>query len=388
MMQLDWDPEVDSPATIGIIGGGPVGIEAAIYARFLGYFVSIFEERRVAHRMLDWHTRPLAVPMSQCTTSLGHAAILAQNPDYQRCPADQIGTGQSYANDYLIPLAKTDLLFDDIHFLSPVQDVSRLATFSTDQVLPQERANDEFRILVHGRHRGPWIARADIVIDCRGVHQQMAGMGPGGGLAIGELDLRDTFYKHSPRDRKFELRALKDRRICLVGRTWRAAQFANEFMEIFGNATDTRLTWVLPLQPPEIIAPIVEHIRQAEPPNISLQTALGVEQIERSQDSMYALKLLQDDDSLISIECDVVCQATDGRSAPLSRECNETELGADYPRFLTMEPGFYRLRAGSVEQGAGVGLAQAFDAIRSLFALIAGRSDLDLYSIMEKQQAR
>ena len=59
-MQFDWDPEVETPATIAIIGGGPVGIEAAIYARFLGYFVSIFEQRRVSHRMLDWHDRTLA----------------------------------------------------------------------------------------------------------------------------------------------------------------------------------------------------------------------------------------------------------------------------------------------------------------------------------------
>jgi Alanine dehydrogenase/PNT, C-terminal domain len=150
---MDWDPEVDAPATIAVIGGGPVGIEAAIYARFLGYFVSIFEERRVAHRMLDWHERPLAVPVSQCTTPLGHAAILAQNPDIVRRSAEDFFTGKSYAEEYLLPLAKTDLLFDDIHFLSPVHDVSRRCLLATDDVAAQERANDEFRILVDGTSR-------------------------------------------------------------------------------------------------------------------------------------------------------------------------------------------------------------------------------------------
>ncbi|MFN5103922.1 MAG: hypothetical protein ACK5GJ_14110, partial [Planctomycetota bacterium] len=52
---LPWDPEMESPATIAILGAGPMGIEAALYARFLGYHVSIFETRRVAHRMLDWN---------------------------------------------------------------------------------------------------------------------------------------------------------------------------------------------------------------------------------------------------------------------------------------------------------------------------------------------
>ncbi len=28
----NWDPEVESPATIAVIGGGPTGIEAALYA--------------------------------------------------------------------------------------------------------------------------------------------------------------------------------------------------------------------------------------------------------------------------------------------------------------------------------------------------------------------
>ena len=99
MMELDWDPEVESPATIAVIGGGPVGIEAAIYGRFLGYYVSIFEERRVAHRMLDWHDRPLAVPVSQCTTSLGHATITAQNPEYKRRSPDDFYTGRTYAEE-------------------------------------------------------------------------------------------------------------------------------------------------------------------------------------------------------------------------------------------------------------------------------------------------
>ena len=155
-MELEWDPEVEAPATIAIIGAGPVGIEAAIYARFLGYFVSIFEQGRVAHRMLDWHNRPLDVTVQDCTTSLGHAAIAAQNPDYVRKKPDERFTGMTYAEEYLLPLAKTDLLFDDIHFLSPVADVSRYRTLVSDKIELQERCNDEFRILVEGRHRGPW----------------------------------------------------------------------------------------------------------------------------------------------------------------------------------------------------------------------------------------
>ena len=245
MIELNWDPEVESPATIAIIGGGPVGIEAGIYARFLGYFVSIIEERRIAHRMLDWNDRPLAVDVSQCTTSLGHAAILAQYPDYVRRRPDEIYTGKSYAEEYLLPLAKTDLLFDDIHFLSPVSDVSRVQTYVSDAIEPQERCNDEFRIVVEGRHRGTWVSRADVVLDCRGAAQKWSGIGPGGGQAIGEAKVRDSFMKHTPRDRKFELKQIAGKRVCLIGQTIRAVQFATEFVALCSGNQDMRLHWVV-----------------------------------------------------------------------------------------------------------------------------------------------
>ena len=178
---LAWDPEMESPATIAILGAGPLGIEAALYARFLGYHVSIFETRRVAHRMLDWNLRPLEEPAGKITTSLGLSALQAQDPTYIPPEPSRIFNGKQYAEEYLLPLAKTDLLFDDIHFLSPVIDISRFRVASQpvagrfDEYPWQERCNDEFRILVEGRHRGTWVSRADCIIDCREIEPLVSG---------------------------------------------------------------------------------------------------------------------------------------------------------------------------------------------------------------------
>ena len=391
MMELGWDPEVESPATIAIIGAGPVGIEAAIYARFLGYYVSIFEERRVGHRMLDWHNRPLAVPLSECTTSLGHATIVAQNPEYQRRSPDDIFMGRTYAEEYLLPLAKCDLLFDDIHFLSPVSDVSRLQTCLDDEIEPQERCNDEFRIVVDGRHRGTWISRADVVLDCRGVAQRLSGMGPGGGQAIGEPALRETFLKHTPLDRKFEAKMIVGKRTCLVGQTLRAAQFATEFVNQFADNPDTRLVWVIRStrqQDTFEFEAALKEITSNPLPNVVVIESLGVESILRNEDGVYTLRLLRNDDSTSEAQSDVVVSMTTGRPKELSCELNEERyLDSDCPRFITKEPGLYVLRASSIEAGAGVGLVDAYRSIRELFAIIAGREDLDLYKIIEKQQA-
>ena len=51
---------------------------------------------------------------------------------------------------------------------------------------------------------------------------------------------------------------------------------------------------------------------------------------------------------------------------------------------MTNEPGYYVLRAGDIEAGAGVGLIDAFRSIKELFAMLAGRQDLNLYDIIAK----
>jgi len=390
MKELDWDPEVEGPATIAIIGAGPVGIEAAIYARFLGYFVSIFEQRRVAHRMLDWHNRLLDVTVEECTTSMGHAAIAAQHPEYVRRNPKDVFTGKTFAEEYLLPLAKTDLLFDDIHFLSPVSDVSRYRTFVSDAIERQERCNDEFRILVEGRHRGPWVSRADVVIDCRGATQKLSGIGPGGGLAIGETPLRDSFLLHTPLDRKFEAKSVLGKHVCLVGQSVRAGQFAIEYWKQFGDAENSRLTWVI--RPDRRhdslgIENVLKSIRGRQPGNIVVLESLGVELIQRNDLGQYLLKFLRDDDSTVEMQCDAIVSLTGGRPSSLSSELQIDPLMRfeDGPSFVAAEPGFYVLRGGDIEQGAGVGLSDSFRRIRELFAMLAGRQELDLYDIIAKQ---
>ena len=391
MMDLDWDPEVEVPATIAIIGGGPVGIEAAIYARFLGYFVSIFEQRRVAHRMLDWHNRPLDVTVAECTTSMGHAAIAAQNPEYVRRSPNDVFTGKTFAEEYLLPLAKTDLLFDDIHFLSPVSDISRYRTFVSDVIERQERCNDEFRILVYGRHRGPWVSRADVVIDCRGASQKLSGIGPGGGLAIGESLLCDAFLSHTPLDRKFETKSVLGKHLCLVGQSVRAGQFAIEYLTQFGEEGSSRLTWVI--RPDRrhdnrVMENALKEISERQSGNIVVLESLGVELIQRNELGQYLLKFLKDDDSTVEMQCDGIVSLTAGRPCALSSEVRQEQLmhleGSPY--FVASEPGFYVLRGGNIEDGAGVGLSEAFGKIRELFAMLAGRKDLDLYDIIAKKQ--
>lgn len=399
MMEIDWDPEIEAPATIAILGGGPVGIEAAIYARFLGYFVSIFETRRVAHRMLDWHDRLLSVPVSSCTTPLGLAAIKAQDPEYVLPSPDCIWTGKQYAEEYLLPLAKTDLLFDDIHFLSPVTNVSRLRTPIHAPVTAQERCNDEFRLVVEGRHRGTWIARADIVLDCRGEEILPAGIGPGGGVAIGELSCSEAFFRHTPKDRKFENKHLASKHVCLVGTSFRACQFVEEYIEWMSSFPGSKLTWILP--PVELVfSELVRQLASRVDADTTGQTQtwrlLGVEKVEQIDGGSWKLNVLMEDGATVDFQCDVLATHPEYRWAPLPGELNYGPLlmnpTGSTTTVFTQEPGYYRLpthRVGITDGSNSVGsnnaggeLPLAFNAIRELFCSIVGRESLNLYQVM------
>lgn len=404
---LPWDSEMESPATIAIIGAGPLGVEAALYARFLGYHVSIFEARRVAHRMLQWNDRPLDTPIGELTTSLGRAALAAQYPEYLTPDPTRIFTGKQYAEEYLLPLAKTDLLFDDIHFLSPVVDISRLreGTLPTPgqyhQFDWQDRCNDEFRILVEGRHRGTWASRADCIIDCTGSGTARFGLGPGGGLAIGESGLRKDFLEHLPYDRKFEPKTYDNRKIVIVGATQEACLCVRECLRY---AAHQQLIWIVPPKKStdsDTLNSTRLELSNHDSDSFVMIESLGVESIVKSDSGSWILKLLKDDESTVEIEADCVVSRTQRQSEPLGETllahsphgtaylerifiestASEGSGNLDLSRVrevLTPEPGYFRL------QSAG-GLAEGFERLRVIFAILGGRADLDLYEIMRKQ---
>ena len=57
--ELNWETEIDTPATVAVLGGGAVGIEAALYARFLGYYVLLIEGAKMAQWRLNSRGDPL-----------------------------------------------------------------------------------------------------------------------------------------------------------------------------------------------------------------------------------------------------------------------------------------------------------------------------------------
>src|SRR5258708_33060051 len=75
---------VESPARIGVLGAGPIGLEAALYARYLGYEVDLYERRRVAEHLLQWGHSRVFTPFAANASPVGISALAA--PDSTWAP--------------------------------------------------------------------------------------------------------------------------------------------------------------------------------------------------------------------------------------------------------------------------------------------------------------
>src|SRR5512139_997665 len=105
---------IDTPAKIAILGAGPIGLEAALYARFLGYEVVVFEAGEVADSVRRWGHVRMFTPFGMNRSPLGLAAIRAQDENYRPPADDELLTGHDWIDRYLLPLSRTDLLADHL----------------------------------------------------------------------------------------------------------------------------------------------------------------------------------------------------------------------------------------------------------------------------------
>jgi threonine dehydrogenase-like Zn-dependent dehydrogenase len=166
---------VDTPATIAVVGAGPVGLEAALYARFLGYDVRVYERGRVGENLLQSAGPRPTVAWQVSTSPLGIAALTAQRPDWKPpAPDAHLSSGQ-LAEAYFVPLAHSDLLADSVLVGTEVLSIERDA--SPDGQPPAEDEVPGFRLRVRDA-AGERVDTADVVIDASGAMSSSFELGP------------------------------------------------------------------------------------------------------------------------------------------------------------------------------------------------------------------
>jgi len=166
---------VDTPATIAVIGAGPIGLEAALYARFLGYDVRVYERARVVERLRAAAAGEPALSWHSYTSPLGVAALAAQNPAWAPPTADAMLSPAELTEAYFLPLAASDLLVDHLLLGLEVLSLERDATGDSEPLAEDEILGFRLRVRVSDAER---VDTADVVIDASGAAARSFGLAP------------------------------------------------------------------------------------------------------------------------------------------------------------------------------------------------------------------
>lgn len=139
----DYEMTLDPPGRIAVIGAGVLGLEAALYGRFLGYDVVVFERGEVGQSLRSRLSEPLPVLPSGCLSSLALAAIAAQHgaaaPGADRPLPITVG---QWVNEGLVRLAQTDLLRGRVITSCNVSAIELVDVDLDDQTSGEDVADD------------------------------------------------------------------------------------------------------------------------------------------------------------------------------------------------------------------------------------------------------
>lgn len=376
---------IDTPARLAVLGAGPLGLEAALYARFLGYDVDIFEQADVAANVRRWGDLPLPGTFAEHSSTLGLAALAAQDPDYRPPAPTQILTGNQWADAYLVPLAQSDLLADHLRLGTKVIAVGRPHRRKADDPGTEDRREDVFRLLVSDSLGNELATSAHAVLDATGTRGQPSWIGAGGLPAIGERACRDQI--------DYGLTAQLSRgRTLLVGDGPLVALALKQFAFLANESATTSVTWLT-----AATADDLDQYRQNPPAWLDVRPDSAVDAVRWSQESpafrVRFTDAAEEDDSEEAFDR-ILALTGDRPDESITSELQllRSPLDASLvpPPFsdpvfaevplASYEPDYYVLGAKSYGRRAGFTYAAGLKQIRQIFAILGDRPTLDLYA--------
>ena len=411
---------IDTPARIIVLGAGPIGLEAALYGRFLGYDVEVIERGAVAENMRRWGHLRLFTPFKLNSSPLGIAALRTQDPDWKP-PADEtLLTGRELVEMYLEPLAASDLLADSMHLGTEVLAIGRAGPLKHELVKDESRGDFLFRVLTRDAAGQERVAEADIVIDASGTYGRHNGLGQGGIPASGEPAAANRIEYGLPDPLGDERALYAGAHTLVVGDGYAAAATIVALSQLASEASGTRIAWITRprLDEQEVAEPIQTVSNDPHPPRDRLLRAANAiatdgRQVDYLAETTIELVRWQEEIQQLAvvtagkhagahvfdrIVADVghapdqrlyeqlqvqPCYAT-GALKKLGPMLMKAQTRQEQPTHLPgaliqREPNFYVLGAKSYGHDPRFLLSIGLEQIRELFAIIGDREGLNLY---------
>jgi hypothetical protein len=395
---------------IAILGAGPIGLEAALYAATLGLPFRVYERGGVAEHLRQWGHVRLFSPFGLNTTPLGRARLLADQPQKKLPTATDLLTGRDHISAYLGPLSESSLLIENMHTDSRVIAVGRPGFGKAENPSDARRGQQPFRLLLRDGKGQERSEEADVVLDCTGTYGQHRFLGPGGLPALGELSAQPQIA-YGLEDILGQRRGqYADRTTLVIGAGYSAATTVSHLAAVAEKHSSTWVIWLARRSSSQPIRRIVnDPLRERD------QVAVRANQLATRTDGNVEFRPHTQVEAVVSNGPDkgfriqtrcggkaqtfeverVIANIGYAPDLELFRElqvqyCPATEAipaqgkpaGEAFiqPAALRQpEPNFFVLGSKSFGRGSQFLLRTGFDQVRAVFTLITGKPNLDLY---------
>lgn len=405
---------------IAVIGAGPIGLEAALYAAALGAELRLYERGEVARHVAEWGHIHLFTSFGMNHTRLGRRALEAAGC---ALPGDEtFMCGAEWRESYLLPLAERTALSGALALGSKIVTIGRDGLLKGEHVGNGQRSGQSFRLLIETADAERY-EEADVVLDCSGNWANPTWLGRGGVPALGERESRDVI-EYYPVDVAGAGRVrYAGRRTLLVGDGLSAATTAVALAGLAAEDPGTQVVWVTrsaeaapihaiaddPLPRRAELTEAANRVATEPAPGIEWQPGSGVRAArwqpdvghfevvlgtpggERSEqfDRVIANVGYEPDDSIYRELQIHECYAT---RAPMKLAASllaaAAEAGGDCLKLggfgpdvlVNPEPDFFILGMKSYGRNSAFLLSTGYEQVRDVFCLLTGQPELDLYT--------
>lgn len=404
---------------LAVLGAGPIGLEAALYARKLGLATTVFERGRVGEYLHRWGHVRLFSPFGMNSTSLGRAAIRAEAAKHEFPSETECLTGREHLRAYLEPLAKTGHLSDCLRLDTQIIQVGRRGLLKEDLPSDAHRGQEPFRLLIRQGKNRETVEEFDVVLDCTGTYGQHRWLGDGGIPAIGEL-AAESQIAYGLDDVLGDQRShYAGKNILVVGSGYSAATSVCNLATLADQDPATWVVWVArststlpikriagdPLRERDRLAMRANTLATRAEGNVEFHGQTVIEAVESAgPDKGFKVTARCDERERIWEVDRVVANVGYTPDQPLYRELQVQESYATFgPMNLAAsllkhsasdclqipgqgagvlrnpEPNFFILGSKSYGRNSHFLLRAGFEQVRDVFTLIMGKPNLDLY---------
>jgi thioredoxin reductase len=381
---------------IAILGAGPIGLEAALYAASLDLPFTVYERGRVSEHLHQWGHVRLFSPFGMNSTALGRARIREDKPGHELPGDAALLTGREHFDAYLSPLATSPLLRKSLQSETAVLHVGRKGLLKEDNPADQRRSQQPFLLLLRTR-KGERIDEADVVLDCTGTYGQPRFLGDGGIPAVGELGARPHIVGGLEDILGERANHYADRTTLVVGAGCSAATTVSNLAALAEKHPGTWVIWLArgaatlpirrtvndPLRERDALAVRANNLASRCDGNVEFHSQSAIQGVECAGPDKGFKVTVRCGGKLFTWDVDrVIANVGYSPRSDVHRELHVRE-SAGIPNaadgLRQAEPNYYLLGSKSYGRNSEFLLRAGFEQVREVFTLITCKSGLDLY---------